>query len=132
MRYGAAAAAALMLAAPATAERSSLVGHWTGTIQESRGPIVQYTLSVHIDTDLGGRPVGVVEYDAFPCTGVWNNHVRAGAAWRFSETIVEGGTRCARHVVVELTPAANGLRVRLWPAGSPRAVSTGLLHRRGR
>lgn len=112
-------------------EDASLSGHWTGLIHESRSTdFPQYTLSVHIDTDRGGRPVGVVEYDAFPCAGVRDNASLSGSVWRLDETITRGGDRCARHVIIELTPRGNVIDIRLWPPGLEDMPSSGQLHRR--
>ena len=130
------AAAGLACAAPLagqatyeTEDASGLVGHWTGTIEEPESEVPHYTLSVHIDTDEHGHPVGVVHYAALPCTGVWSDGVRDGADWRFSETITEAGTRCAKHVIVVLTPDGDGYEVRLWQDGFAHLVSRGRLSR---
>lgn len=112
-------------------DASALSGRWTGLIGEPRSQnFPQYVLSVHIDMDRNGRPVGFVEYQAFPCAGVWHDATSQGPVWRLQETITDGITRCARHVVVELTPAADGLAVRLWPVGMESTASSGQLRRR--
>jgi hypothetical protein len=125
---------AVLFAAPAAAQvdRSpgAMVGHWTGVITE-QGDIPQYTLSVHINLDRSGSPVGKVEYDAFPCAGVWSDAERRGDRWTLQETITENATRCAVHVVITLEQqSANSLQVALTPVGSDGPPSTGTLMRR--
>ncbi|MGD9966818.1 MAG: hypothetical protein AB7T59_09880 [Hyphomonadaceae bacterium] len=115
------------LAAPAAAQSAeALAGHWTGIVNEP-GSIPQYTLSVHINLDRDGRPVGVVQYDAFPCAGVWSNGAHSGGVWTFDETIVADIPNCAEHVTVELRPHGDVLQVRL---GSSDLTSAGELRRR--
>src|SRR5262245_34644515 len=104
---------AALFATPAAAQvdRSpgAMVGHWTGMITE-HGHIPQYTLSVHINLDRDGNPVGKVDYDAFPCAGVWTDARRQGERWRLQETITENVDRCAVHVVITLyQQSANSL-----------------------
>jgi hypothetical protein len=50
--------------------------------------------------------------------------------WVFDETITEGGDRCARHVMVELTPRSDAIDIRLWPVGLENMPSTGRLQKR--
>jgi hypothetical protein len=130
-------AAGLAMAAPASAQGADppsaadmLRGHWTGPIDEPDSDIPRYTLSVHIDTDAIGRPLGTVRYDAFPCAGVWSDVSRDGAVWRFEETITEGGANCARHVRIELTPGGDTIAVRLRDEAYDGAWSRGTLRRR--
>jgi hypothetical protein len=132
-----AAAAALAWAAPGDAQAADppsaadvLRGHWTGLIEEPDSPIPHYTLSVHLDTDAIGRPLGTVRYDAFPCAGVWSDVSRDGAVWRFEETITEGGANCARHVRIELVPHEETIEVRLRAQDYDGAWSRGTLSRR--
>jgi hypothetical protein len=125
---------AALIAAPATAQvdRSpgAMVGHWTGMITE-QGSIPQYTLSVHINLDREGNPVAKVEYDAFPCAGVWTSAARRGEHWTLQETITENVPNCAEHVVITLEQqSANSLAVTLMPVGSDGPPSTGTLMRR--
>jgi hypothetical protein len=125
---------AALTTAPAAAQEDrspgAMVGHWTGIITE-QGSIPQYTLSVHINLDRNGNPLGAVEYDAFPCAGVWTNAERRGERWTLQETITEDVTRCAVHVVVTLEQrGANGLEVTLLPVGYDGPPSTGMLQRR--
>jgi hypothetical protein len=120
--------ALLLCAAPAHAQTDTLSGHWSGIITEPRSQnFPAYTLSVHLGADEEGRPVGIVQYDAFPCAGVWTFARMNGQAMRFNETIVDGVDQCAQHVVVELTPRVGGLDVRLWPVGGEAEASTGRL-----
>lgn len=112
-------------------DAANLVGHWTGTISEPRSQdFPTYTLSVHLGLDNHGAAVGVVDYSAFPCTGVWTNAANNGSTWRFEETITDGTTVCAQHGVIELTPRSSGIDVRLWPVGYESSPSTGRLVRR--
>jgi hypothetical protein len=125
---------AALFAAPAAAQvdRSpgAMVGHWTGVITE-QGSVPQYTLSVHINLDRDGNPVGKVEYDAFPCAGVWTGAHRDGERWILQETITEHADRCAMHVVIALEQqSANSLEVALQPVGGDGPPSTGMLMRR--
>ena len=125
---------AALFAAPAAAQvdRSpgAMVGHWTGVITE-QGEIPQYTLSVHINLDRDGNPVGKVEYDAFPCAGVWTEARRQGERWTLQETITENVDRCAEYVVITLhQQSANSLEISLDPVGSDGPPSTGTLLRR--
>lgn len=125
---------AVLLAAPAAAQvdrsAGAMVGHWTGLITEA-GSIPHYTLSVHMNVDPDGLPIGSVEYDAFPCAGVWTYASREAEAWTLRETITEGDDKCAQHIVVTLTQrGANGLEVTLAPVGSDAPPSTGMLQRR--
>ncbi|QGZ94163.1 hypothetical protein [Terricaulis silvestris] len=125
---------AALIAAPAAAQidRSpgAMVGHWTGVIAEN-GDIPQYTLSVHINLDRDGDPVGKVEYDAFPCAGVWTDARRQGERWTLQETITEDVDRCAVHVVITIEQqSANSLEVSLQPVGNDGSPSTGMLQRR--
>lgn len=118
---------AASFAPPAVAQSAaSLTGHWTGIINEP-GSIPQYTLSAHINLDRAGRPVGVVQYDAFPCAGVWSNGAQSGGVWTFDETIVENVPNCAEHVMIELRPAGDVIQVRL---GARGLTSSGELRRR--
>jgi hypothetical protein len=117
---------AVMAPSAAAQSAETLTGHWTGIINEP-GSIPQYTLSVHINLDRDGRPVGVVQYDAFPCAGVWSNASQAGGVWTFDETIVESVPNCAEHVMIELTPAGDVIEVRL---GARGLTSSGELRRR--
>jgi hypothetical protein len=95
------------------------------------GSIPQYTLSVHINVNADGLPVGTVAYDAFPCAGVWANATRRDEVWTLAETITEGVDNCAAQVVVTLTQrGANGLEVTLAPVGFDGPPSTGMLQRR--
>ena len=127
-----AAAAAASLSSMAIAQPDAIpAGHWSGVINEPHSQsFPQYTLSVHIDADHSGNPVGVVEYDAFPCVGAWLHSARQPSGWRFDEVIVRGVDRCSRHVVIMLTPRDGGLDVRLWSVGHESQVSTGHLRRR--
>lgn len=112
---------------PASAQDdASIQGHWTGIINEP-GSIPQYTLSVHINLDVNGLPVGLVQYDAFPCAGVWNNAVKREGVWTFDETIVIDTPNCAEHVMIELKPTGDALDIRLGPSA---LISSGRLHRR--
>jgi hypothetical protein len=125
---------AALFAAPAAAQvdRSpgAMTGHWTGVITEA-GDIPQYTLSVHINLDRNGVPVGKVEYDAFPCAGVWTDARRQGEYWTLQETITENVTNCAVHVVITLEQqSANSLAVTLATVGYDGPPSTGTLLRR--
>jgi hypothetical protein len=125
---------AALFAAPATAQvdRSpgAMVGHWTGVITE-QGEIPAYTLAVHINLDRDGNPVGKVEYDAFPCAGVWTEARRQGERWTLQETITENTDRCAVYVVITLyQQSANSLEISLAPVGSDGPPSTGTLIRR--
>lgn len=125
---------AALIAAPAAAQvdRSpgAMVGHWSGVITEV-GDIPQYTLSVHINLDRQGNPVAKVEYDAFPCAGVWTSAQRAGERWTLQETITENVDRCAEYVVITLyQQSANSLEISLAPVGSDAPPSTGTLVRR--
>ena len=125
---------AALIAAPAVAQgdRSpgAMVGHWTGVITE-RGDIPQYTLSVHINLDREGEPVAKVEYDAFPCAGVWTAAQRQGERWTLQETITDNVDRCAEHVVIMLhQQSANGLEISLAPVGGDGPPATGTLIRR--
>lgn len=127
---------ATLSATPAAAQvdRSpgAMVGHWTGMITE-QGSIPQYTLSVQINLDRNGHPVGKVEYDAFPCAGVWTGAQRQGDRWTLQETITEDVSNCAEHVVITLEQSgANGLSVVLLPVGFDGPPSTGILTRRTR
>lgn len=128
------ASLAALIAAPASAQvdRSpgAMVGHWTGMITE-QGSIPQYTLSVHINLDRNGNPVGKVEYDAFPCAGVWTSAARQGERWALQETITENVPNCAEHVVITLyQQSANSLEVTLLPVGASGPPSSGTLMRR--
>jgi hypothetical protein len=123
-----------LFAAPAAAQfdqsPGALVGHWTGIIDEA-GSIPQYTLSVHINLDRDGNPVGTVEYDAFPCAGIWTSAQSQGDRWALQETITENVDRCAEHVVITLEQSgANGLQVTLLPVGAEGSPSSGMLMRR--
>lgn len=119
--------ASAMSASPAFAQDAeSLQGHWTGIINEP-GSIPQYTLSVHINLDRNGLPVGLVQYDAFPCAGVWSNATQRDGAWTFDETIVIDTPNCAEHVMIALRPNGDVLDVRLGPAA---LISRGQLQRR--
>jgi hypothetical protein len=125
---------AALIAAPAAAQvdrsAGALVGHWTGMITE-QGEVPQYTLSVHISLDMSGDPVGTVEYDAFPCAGVWTNSLWRGEFWSLEETITENTDRCAPQVLVKVEQrGANGLQVTLQPLGSDNPPATGMLVRR--
>jgi hypothetical protein len=125
---------AALFAAPAAAQvdRSpgAMIGHWTGMITE-QGSIPQYTLSVHINLDRNGHPVGKVEYDAFACAGVWTDAQRQGEHWTLQETITEDVPSCAEHVVITLNQqSANSLEVTLQPIGSDGPPATGMLMRR--
>jgi hypothetical protein len=126
------AMAALSLASaicvsPASAQGAeSIQGHWTGIIDEP-GSIPQYTLSVHINLDRNGLPVGLVQYDAFPCAGVWSNAVKQEGGWTFDETIVIDTPNCAEHVMIELKPNGDALDIRLGPSA---LMSSGRLERR--
>jgi hypothetical protein len=125
---------AALIAAPAAAQvdRSpgAMVGHWTGMITE-QGDLPQYTLSVHINLDRNGNPIGTVEYDAFPCAGVWTDARRQGERWTLQETITEDVDRCAVHVVITIEQqSANSLEVSLQPVGNDGSPSTGMLQRR--
>lgn len=125
---------AALIAAPAAAQvdRSpgAMVGHWTGMITE-QGDVPHYTLSVHINLDREGNPVAKVEYDAFPCAGVWTAPRRQGERWTFQETITENVDRCAEYVVITLyQQSANSLEVSLAPVGGDGPPSTGILIRR--
>lgn len=125
---------AALIAAPAAAQvdRSpgAMVGHWTGVISEE-GSIPHYTLSVHINLDRNGNPVGKVEYDAFPCAGVWTEARRQGERWTLQETITENADRCAVHVVISLEQqSANSLDIVLAPVDHDGPPSTGVLVRR--
>lgn len=127
MRLACVSLVSAMMVAPASAQDAeSLKGHWTGIIDEP-GSIPQYTLSVHINLDRNGRPVGLVQYDAFPCAGVWDNAVKRERSWTFDETIVVDTRNCAEHVMIELRPEGNELVVRLGPS---TLTSSGRLTRR--
>jgi len=127
---------ALMLVGPAAAQEDrspgALVGHWTGIITEpGGGELSQYTLSVHIAVDMSNDPVGTVEYDAFPCTGVWTNAHWRGETWTLEESITEGVDRCAPQVLITVAQrGANGLEVTLQPIGADAPPATGMLQRR--
>jgi hypothetical protein len=108
---------------------SSLVGHWSGAVRED-GSIPIYTLSVHLALDTAGRLVGLVEYDAFPCAGVWSNAQFTGGAWRLEETITVNKPNCAPAVDIELSPVGRTISVRLRPIGSSANWSTGVLYPR--
>lgn len=119
--------ASAMSVSPASAQNAeSLEGLWTGIIDEP-GSIPQYTLSVHINLDRNGRPVGLVQYDAFPCAGVWSNAVEREGSWTFDETVVIDTRNCAEHVMIELRPNGDALDVRLGPSA---LTSSGRLTRR--
>jgi hypothetical protein len=125
---------AALFAAPAAAQvdRSpgAMVGHWTGVITED-GDIPQYTLSVHVNLDRNGNPVATVEYDAFPCAGVWTEARRQAEHWTLQETITENVDRCAEYVVITLyQQSANSLEISLAPVGGDGPPSTGTLIRR--
>ena len=125
---------AALIAAPAAAQvdRSpgAMVGHWTGIVTE-QGDVPQYTLSVHINLDREGNPVATVEYDAFPCAGVWTEARREAERWTLQETITEDVDRCAELVTITLyQQSANSLEVLLAPVGSDGPPSTGTLLRR--
>ena len=123
---------AALAATPALGQGTAgLAGHWTGTISEPRSRNhPQYTLSVHIDLDRNGQPVGEVHYEAFPCSGIWAGAQPMGAGWRFDETITNGRAHCAHHVVIELMPGDGALNVRLWPVGMENEPGSGRLLRR--
>lgn len=124
------AACATPAAAQVDRSPGAMVGHWTGMITE-QGDIPQYTLSVHINLDRAGNPVGKVEYDAFPCAGVWSDARRQGERLTLQETITENADRCAVYVVITLyQQSANSLEVSLAPVGSDGPPSTGTLLRR--
>lgn len=111
----------------ASAQGAEMIqGHWTGIINEP-GNIPQYTLSVHINLDRNGFPVGLVQYDAFPCAGVWSNAVKSEGGWTFDETIVIDTPNCAEHVIIALKPNGDALDVRLGPS---ELISSGQLQRR--
>lgn len=118
-------------AAPALGQDAGeLVGHWSGIINE-QGSIPQYTLSVHINLDPNGDPVGLVEYDAFPCAGVWNNARHDKGTWLLIETITVNVGTCAEHVTIALTPGGDGsLDVRLAPIGADVEPAVGTLQLR--
>jgi hypothetical protein len=69
-------ASAICLSPASAQDAEAIQGHWTGIITEP-GSIPQYTLSVHINLDRNGFPVGLVQYGAFPCAGVWSNAVKS-------------------------------------------------------
>lgn len=132
------------LAPPPAADASALVGTWEGIVLEPRSLTQpQYPLSVRIEADSSGQPVGAVQYATFPCTGVWSSPTRRGAVWRFRETIIEGGARgsettgsdgtplCAADVVIELevTGDREFLNVRLYPNNYESQPSRGTLRR---
>lgn len=110
--------ASLALAAIATPvaaqDAAALEGHWTGIVAE-RGSIPRYTLSVRLNRDRQGQLVGIVQYDAFPCAGVWSNATFSNGVWSFDETIVENQSNCAEHVRVEIRPNGDAIDVRLGP-----------------
>lgn len=119
--------ASAICVSPASAQAAgSIQGHWTGIINEP-GSIPQYTLSVHINLDRNGLPVGLVQYDAFPCAGVWSNAVEREGRWTFDETIVIDTPNCAEHVTIELKLNGDVLDVRLGPSA---LISSGRLQRR--
>ena len=119
------------LAGPALGQDAAeLTGHWTGIIDE-QGDIPQYTLSVHINLDPNGDPVGLVEYDAFPCAGVWNSATSDRGRWLLVETITTNVGICAEHVAIELTPRSDGdIDIRLAPIGFEVTPATGTLRPR--
>lgn len=125
------AAALWVLGAPlAHAQSGVAAGHWSGVINEPRSEsFPAYTLSVHLGLDQSGRVVGLAQYDAFPCAGVWTLVETRGMTLRLHETIVDGIERCAEHVIVELTLRGDGYDVRLWPVGGENEPSTGRLRR---
>jgi hypothetical protein len=110
-----------------------LSGDWSGIVLEPRSLAhPQYQLSVRIEPDGNGRPVGAVRYDDYPCAGVWSEGTRRGSVWHFQETITEGRTLCASNVVIELELTVDGdfLNVRLYPVGAQNMPSRGTLNRR--
>lgn len=126
------------------ADPSALVGTWQGVVLEPRSLTQpQYPLSVRIEADSSGQPVGAVQYPSFPCTGVWSSPTLHGTVWRFKETIIEGGARgsemtasdgtplCAADVVIELevTGDREFLNVRLYPNNYESQPSRGTLRR---
>ena len=119
-------ASAICVSSASAQDAEAIQGHWTGIITEP-GSIPQYTLSVHINLDLNGLPVGLVQYDAFPCAGVWSNAVKREGGWTFDETIVIDTPNCAEHVMIELKPSGDALEVRLGPSA---LISSGRLQRR--
>ena len=119
-----------LTAASATLARSGegVTGYWTGTIAErDGGEVVEYDMSVAIDLDRAGQPVGLVSYD-LGCVGVWTHAARLGPVWRFRETITGGRANCAPHAEVELGPVGDGFRVRLMPVGQSN-IGDGTLRR---
>ena len=119
-------AIALVVSPASAQDAETLQGHWTGIINEP-GSIPQYTLSVHINLDRDGLPVGLVQYDAFPCAGVWSNAKPRDGVWTFDETIVVDTPNCAEHVLIELRPNGDVIDVRLGPT---ELLSHGRLQRR--
>lgn len=125
-----AAAAMLLGAAPAAAQEiAPLIGHWRGDVIETLAErTTRYRMFVSIDADRRGRPVASVSY-SLECRGIWTGAERRGRVWHLEETITAGRANCAPHVEVELAPAGDGLRVRLYPVGHPEQLALALLRR---
>jgi hypothetical protein len=134
MRFGnssmPALAAILLFAAPASAQDiRPLIGDWRGDVTETQGAATtRYRMFVSIDADRRGRPVGSVSY-SLECRGVWTGAEMRGGNWHLEETITAGRRNCAYHVEVELAPAGDGLRVRLYPVGYPEQLAQAVLRR---
>lgn len=124
------AAAMLLAAAPASAQDiRPLVGHWRGDVVETLGArTTRYRMFVSIDADRRGRPVASVSY-SLECRGIWTAAELREGIWHFEETITAGRANCAHHVEVELAPAADRLRVRLYPVGYPEQLAQAMLRR---
>jgi hypothetical protein len=125
-----AAAATLSCAAPVLAQDiGPLIGHWRGDVTETLGArTTRYRMFVSIDADRRGRPVGSVSYN-LECRGIWTGAALREGSWHLEETITAGRTNCAHHVEVELAPAGDGLRVRLYPVGHPEQLALAVLRR---
>jgi len=89
-----AAAAAFLLAAPASAQDiAPLQGEWTGEVTETvEGETTRYRMHVAIDADHGGLPVATVAY-SLECRGVWTGASRRGRAWHSRQRAAQGGLR---------------------------------------
>lgn len=116
----AAAIAGLLSAAPAAGQSSAggdAVGTWSGLIEEEGADTPAYTLTVSIDRDQNGDPVGTAAY-SLGCQGVWimPGHVTRGL--EFDETVTAGRDNCAPHVYVEAEVRGNVMDVVLRTAGT--------------
>lgn len=121
-------AAMLLFTAPASAQEP-LIGQWRGDVAETLdGATTHYRMFVSIDADRRGRPVGSVSY-SLECRGIWTGAELREGIWHLEETITAGRRNCAYHVEVELAPAGDGLRVRLYPVGHPEQLALAVLRR---